>query len=311
MKLRTAHKNILIVLLSITAVVLCTLPFLLVKKDVIYIYTKNQYPTIQEIGFIDGLKKSGYRVLVNKDIKTVQKTAIWFKSPNMVKKIMENTPFKYNFIYNEDYYTFDWLELKVKPIVLTPYQELYEHYMRSNIKSARFYLGTNTKEYYPTNEVKKGIVYYENRNQSTELKDYLSNLPNIQFVGRFWGNDTEHDASLQDIIKKENKMLSGAKFVIIDNDYYNKLIPDEVVNATASGTLVISKWSDAVYNTYKDNLIYYNYLSEIPELIKYYSAKYDEVKYKINKARQITINNLSHDASVKRFIELLEWLETN
>ena len=164
MKLKATHKIYLIVLLSITAVALCALPFLLVNKDVIFIYTKNHYPTSKENGFIDGLKKSGYRVIVNTSTKTPQKVAIWFKSTNAVKTIMDTTQFKYNFIYNEDYYSLNWQELKEKPIILTPYQELYEHYMRNNIKSARFYLGVNTKDYYPTGEAKKDIVYYENKN---------------------------------------------------------------------------------------------------------------------------------------------------
>lgn len=309
MKLRTTHKAYLTVLLSITAVVLCTLPFLLIKKDTIYVYTQNQYQNSKEEGFINGLKKSGYRVIVNANVDTSQKVALWFRPTNAVKSIMDTTKFKYNFIYNEDYYYFNWQELKEKPIMLTPYQDLYEHYMRSNIKSAKFYLGVNTKDYYPTQDTKSSIVYYEQRNQSTELKNYLSNLQNIQFVGRFWGNNVAHNAPLKDIIKKENIALSKAKFVIIDNNYYSKIIPEELTNAISSGSLVILRKSDEVYNMYKENLIYYNHPSEIPELIHYYNIKYDEVKHKINKARQITIENLSSDASVKRFIELLNWLE--
>lgn len=311
MRMNTTQKVYLSVLLVVTAVVLCTLPFLLIDKETIYIYTQNQIPNSKERGFIDELKKNGYRVIFNKQISKKQKVAIWFKSPNTIREIMTTTPFEYNFVYNEDYYPFNWQGLIKQPIILTPYQELYEHYMRSNIKSAVFYLGVNLKEYYPIKTNKQNIAYYEQRTASSDTGAYLSTLDNINYIGRFWINNLDYNASSEIISKNENDMLSRAYAVVIDGDNHNKLIPDEIIQAAASGALIITPKTDIVYKTFQDSLVYYSNKEDIKDLASYYKKHETLSADKTNKARQIVVNKLSSSASVKRFLSLLEWITTN
>ena len=48
MTVKTSHKVSLFVLLFVTAVVLCTLPFILSSFNDIYVFTKNKYPSSEE-----------------------------------------------------------------------------------------------------------------------------------------------------------------------------------------------------------------------------------------------------------------------
>lgn len=130
------HKVYLNVLFIVTAVVLCTLPFLFYPKEKVYIYTTDKKMSLNEEGFINELKKLNYNVVINKDVTNSQNLAIWFVSPSKVRDIMDKTKFTHNFVYSDEYYPFHYVGLKKLPIVLTPHQKLYEHYMRSNIKSA-------------------------------------------------------------------------------------------------------------------------------------------------------------------------------
>ena len=71
MNKRTMQRVFLNVLLFVTAVVLCILPFLLLPENGIYVYTKNSRPDSREIGFIEELQKKGYKIYINK--KTTKK----------------------------------------------------------------------------------------------------------------------------------------------------------------------------------------------------------------------------------------------
>ncbi|MBQ8751419.1 MAG: hypothetical protein IJZ30_07280 [Alphaproteobacteria bacterium] len=312
MTVKTSHKVSLFVLLVVTAVVLCTLPFILSSFDDIYVFTKNKYPSSEERGFIQELKKTGYKVYVNNEKIDKSKIAIWFKSANDIRGIMDKTIFEHNFVYAEEYYPYDWENLKKHPIVLTPHQKLYEHYMRLNIKSATFTLGANLSEFYPLAMSKKyNIVYYEQRQANTLLSEYLKTFDNVYFLGRFWKSGVKGDASSEDIAKNDNKILSQAKIVIIDNYETNNIIPREIINATASRSLVLTPKNNAVYEIYGDSLVYYNNFNDIMPLVSYYTKMTDIATQKANKAWQITSNNLSSSNSVKRFNELYEWIKNN
>ncbi len=312
MAIRTSYKIYLIILLMVMAVVLCTLPFVLPTFDEVYVFTKNKIVTSEERGFINELKKVGYKVYVNKNDVHNKKVAIWFKSLADVRNIMQQTSFYKNFIYIEDYYPFNWENLKDQPIILTPYQELYEHYMRLNIKSATFTLGGNLSEFHPLGLSKKyDLVYYEQRRDNTLLSEYLRTQNNIYFLGKFWNNGIDNNASSEDIAKNDNKILSQAKVVIIDNYEENKVIPREIINATASGALVITSHNASIYEIYGDSIVYYSNYNEIMPLANYYAKMTDVASKKANKAQQITTNKLSSINSVKRFSELYEWMKEN
>lgn len=310
MKTKTAHRLYVIVLLFITAVVLCTLPFLLVKKDIIYVYTKNHQPDSRERGFILELKNLSYQVKVNQTPTKEQETAIWFKMPHNIKNIMFNNKFKYNFVYNEEYYPFDYEGLEELPIILTPYQDLYEHYVRSNIKSAVFFLGVNTREFFSINSKKPHkLVYYEYRNKETSLYEYLSKEANAYYLGRFWNNDISPTASSEVIASKENKILSQAEFVVVDNSNVYNLMPEEMLNAISSGTPVITQKNGYIQQIYGDTLNYIDQPQKIADVLTQYRKNPNEIKNKAFKAQQITLNKLSSTFSAKRFVELLNWLK--
>jgi hypothetical protein len=138
MKANLTNKIYLYLFLIVTAVVLCALSLHFFSKDFIYIYTLEKEPNKDEQYLINNLQERGYKVIINKTISKNETISLWFKKPEQIENIMSKTKFKYNFVYSDAYYTFDWDNLDNLPIMLTPYQELYEHYMRSNVKTALF-----------------------------------------------------------------------------------------------------------------------------------------------------------------------------
>ena len=130
-------KQIFLAVLAIAAVVLCTLPFLVKSSKKIYIYTITDTPNVAEANFISQLNKQGFNIKLN-STTSPQKGAyvLWFAPPEHALKLKDISQAQYDFIYSEAYYPFDWHKVAKQPVMLTPYQNLYEHYMRSNIKSA-------------------------------------------------------------------------------------------------------------------------------------------------------------------------------
>jgi hypothetical protein len=137
-------RPIILVILAITAVVLCTLPFLFKDKKVIYVYTKDAQMNAIETAFVKALKTAHFTIIINEDKKLPENSyALWFLLPQNIADIDRKSTAKHNFVYSEEHYPFDWHEIATSPIILTPYQDLYEHYMRSNIKSALFNIKDN------------------------------------------------------------------------------------------------------------------------------------------------------------------------
>lgn len=175
MKLPAAQKTVLGLLAAIAAAALCALPFLAVKKDIVYVYAKSPVPDSRETGFIRELKRLGYEVKLNSSsLPAAGTVGLWFRPPEFASQL-ETSPAAWNFIYNEDYYPFDWRGLKKFPVVLTPYRELYEHYARSNIRTAMFTVGVNTTDFYaPETVFQPGykvypLVYYGDNNKSSPV----------------------------------------------------------------------------------------------------------------------------------------------
>jgi len=298
------------VLLFITAVVLCALPFFVLPQNKVYVYTKNIYPDSREDGFVGQLQKKGYRVYINKEPTSQEEVAIWFKSFASIPFKEAKAKFTYNFIYSEDYSVVGFSKFDDNFIVLTPYVEIYEHYMRSNIKSAMFYLGVNTKDFtYLAKNKKYMLTYYELRNKNTLLIDYLKKDKNVQFVGKFWNNNHKEKASYRDIAKKENKILNDSFAVIVDNSKNPKLIPEELIRATMSRALVLTNKTPSVYDIYKENLVYYENKEDIKHILSYYKKHKGLVEDKTKEALNVTINKMSSSSSAKRFDELLNWLK--
>lgn len=129
-----AKKKYISLLISIAAVVFFTLPFWLSKKE-ISVYSFNKLSDKEQI-FVKELEKIGYKLqYLSLDNKESSNIAIWFGSPEIVKNAQLSNA-KHNFVYVTDYYPVSFEKNIGYPIVLTPHKALYEHYTRSNIKTA-------------------------------------------------------------------------------------------------------------------------------------------------------------------------------
>lgn len=315
MKLKAGHKVILFLVATIAAAVLCTLPFLVVKKDVIYVYTENLAPSSAENGFINELQRSGYKVVVNSSsLPTDEAYGFWFKSPEYAEQI-EQSPAKLNFLYTEAYYPIEWKNTSKHPIVLTPYRLLFEHYMRSNIKSAMMTLGVNLAEYYPSSAEKKyNVLYYGDNNQDFPFTELLQNRADTKFFGAYWDKRDKVIETDEEKGIKANDILSLSKIVVIyhqPDSPQSKKVPADVMQATASGTLVFSSPNAAIIEDYQDNIIIYENEQDLQEKLDYYLKNYTKVQAKILAAQKITAEKFSTSATNKRFQELLGWLKEN
>jgi len=314
MKLNKKHKICLFLALTLTAVVLCTLPFLAVKKDIIYVYTQSKQPLSKEKGFIRELQIQGYKVIVNSiDLPTEEDYAFWFKNPEDINTISQSSA-KINFLYTEAYYPINWEGVKNMPVILTPYKALYEHYTRSNIKTALLTMGVNLSEFYMSGETKKyPLTYYGDNNKIIPLSDIL-NKEKIKLIGNFWQDRNLVLAQNNDKSEERRKALSQSKIVVVYNQPNApeaQKIPDEIMEATASGALVFTSVNPAVYELYKDNVIYYKNRQDFLEKKDYFLKRYDQVLSKILAAEKITAQNVSSKATAQRFKEILTWMKEN
>lgn len=314
MKLNKKHKITLFLICVITAAVLCTLPFLTIKKEVIYIYTKSLQLQSKELGFVRELKLLGYKVLINSPIKpSEQDYGLWLGSPEDVADINKN-PAKIKFLYTEAYYPADWHGIQNMPIILTPYKELYEHYMRSNIKTAWFTIGVDVADFYVTKQTKKyQLTYYGDDNKTTPLTEILSQ-EKVKFIGDFWSDKNRIIASKKGDAKERNKALAQSKIVLVynaPNSPESKRIPDEIMEAAASGTLVFSTFNQAVHELYGDSIIYYTTPIDLLAKKNYFLNKYSQINAKILSAADITAKNISSAATAHRFQEILLWIKEN
>lgn len=139
------YKTKLFLAIAITAAVCFTLPFLAYnKKTLIVVYPSTAKINAPEKAFIAALKGEGYAVKIASEKQKAADVAIWFRPPDAVGEITTSAA-TYNFMYSNAHYPFDWYKMPNPPIVLTPYNDLYEHYVRSNLKAALMpELTTNT-----------------------------------------------------------------------------------------------------------------------------------------------------------------------
>lgn len=319
MKLPAAERTFLLLLAAVAAVVLCTLPFFAVKKDVIRIYTRSLLPDSREDGFVRELKRLGFSVRLNESSMPQEgEIAVWFKSPEYAERINRSEAL-YNFIYNEDYYTFDWQGLENAPIVLTPYRELYEHYARSNVKTAIFTLGVNPADYYfaaesPNSGYKKyPVVYLGDNNKESPLAEKLRRQKNVRFLGSSWEKDEQMKASVG-TAREQGEALAKTWIVAVYSKAgspEDKRVPPEVAEATAAGALVIMSFNSAVKELYGDNVIMYQNEDDFSALAEYYLKHKDIMMDKTVAAQKITADKMSSATSARRFKELLDWLKSN
>lgn len=121
-------------ILAIAAVVLCTLPLLVRHQPVIYVNSEHGLTSVEQ-QFLSALKTNGIKPILHQKDFPSNAFVLWFYPPEKALDLSSQSE-QTNFIYSDAYYPFDWKEVNELPIMLTPHQKLYEHYMRSNIKSA-------------------------------------------------------------------------------------------------------------------------------------------------------------------------------
>ena len=312
MKLKAGYKYSLSLVLALTAVMLCILPFLAVKKDILYVYTEQSEPSISEQGFIRELRRLGLSVIVNEKAPDSKGYALWFKNPDYAAKIADSQA-KENFLYTEIYAPFDWQSVKKAPVVLTPYREIFEHYMRSNVKSAMMTLGVNTSVFYQKSKQKRYVLVYSgDNNKNAPITEYLRKHTTALFLGTFWPRDYPQLSLKNSLPKGRAKALSETQKVVVYNAKdtpESKKIPHEIMEATACGALVFSTYNKVVKETYQDNVIIYENEEDLKaKLAMPYNAT---LHNKALKAQKITVEKLSSAASAKRFKELLDWIKNN
>ena len=314
MKIRTGHKFVLYLVSAITAAVLCTLPFLAVKKDTLYVYTNSPELLSSEQGFIRELKLLGINVIVNGNNKPeADSYGLWFKNPEYVAEL-DTSPAKINFLYTEAYYPIEWKDKDKHPVVLTPYRELYEHYVRSNIKTAQLALGVNTTDFYAEGKQKKyPLVYVGDNNKVSPIAEFLQQRQDVKFIGAFWPKEktlpiNEKQAS------ERRKALSQTKIVVVYNAEEtpaSKKIPNEVLEAVAAGALVLSSPNAAISETFGENVVIYEDETDLSNKYQYYLAHNKEAQNKIIAAQNILTEKLSSKAAAVRFKKILDWLKEN
>lgn len=136
----TGHKGFLFLVLTLTVAVLCTLPFLFIKKQKLYVYTNINQTNTEEQNFIKELKHLGLDIVVDgKQKPTKNDDVLWLSVKNAYEQTIKSEG-RFIFIYSEEAYPLDWQQLKTPVIMLTPHQKIYEHYMRSNVPSAKLRL---------------------------------------------------------------------------------------------------------------------------------------------------------------------------
>jgi len=128
------HKKIFMIS-AIAAVVLCTLPLLVKQQPVIYVNSEHELTSVEQ-QFLSDLKTNGIKLIRHQKKFPTNAYVLWFYPPEQAIAIQDSSSEQINFIYSDAYYPFEWKGGKELPIMLTPHQKLYEHYMRSNIKSA-------------------------------------------------------------------------------------------------------------------------------------------------------------------------------
>ena len=314
MKLKTRHRLLVFLGLLATAVVLCTLPFAMVAKEKIYVYTETQQLNSRERGFIQELRKNGFHVVLNsKSEQNPQSYSIWINNSSAVA-MAEKSQSVFNFIYTEAYYPIEWKNIKKPIIVLTPYQEIYEHYMRSNIQSAQMYLGVDLSIFYPMEKQKKySFLYYSANNKISPVAEYLKTKKQSWFMGAFWKDQTPNILPYGKA-KQRNRILNESSSVIIYNEHNapeSKTVPIELMEATAAGTMVFSSFNSVVNEVYGNQIVFYESLEDFQQKADYYRNHPQKVKEMQIAAQKITAEKLSSKASAIRFIEILNWLKEN
>lgn len=312
MKLQAGHKTLLVLAVLLTAVVLCTLPFRVLKQETLYVYTKGQASSA-EAGFIDELKRLGFAVKLNvKELPKPQTAALWLDTPNAMEE-MKKSQAEVNFIYTTAYYPLPLAGQTKALVVLTPYRELYEHYVRFNQKTALFSLGINLKDFYNKEDKKiYTALYYGDNNKVFPYAEALKQKKDIRFMGNFWPASFE---ALQPKTQKQKAdILNQTDIVIVYNDPaspQSKTIPTELAEAAGCATLVFSTPNSAVSKLYGNTVITYDTLPDLEEKLAYYLNKRQQTKHIGRTLQKITIEKYSSAVTAKRFREILSWLKQN
>lgn len=311
MKLNAGYKYSLFLAVCITVVALCALPFFAVKKDIVYFYAKGRMLTSSERGFVKELKRQGFCVKVNAtDFPPEKAIGFWVNTPELSQEISKSRA-RQNFLYTEDYYPLKKPPFASSFVVLTPYRELYEHYVRSNIKSAMFFLGVNTAEFFPSAEKKiYPLIYSGDNNQESFAANMLKQIPQTLFLGNFWEKGVP--AIIPETDTEKGEILSQTRIVVVYNTPETagaKKLPSEVAEAAAAGALVLSSPNPVLTDIYGDNVVIYTDEFDLKNKISHYLNATDITRRLADAAHKTTTEKASSAKAVFRFKQISAWLE--
>lgn len=138
-----AKKIYLSLLISITAVVFFTLPFWSTAEE-ISVYSSKKINSSEE-QYLKELENLGYKIKKqDQNSAADENITLYFLSIDEANQIQYSKS-KYNFIYIEEYNSIPLDRLRSYSIILTPHKNIYEHYVRSNIKTVLLDIKTPIK----------------------------------------------------------------------------------------------------------------------------------------------------------------------
>lgn len=308
MRIRTGYKINLALVLAITAVMLCILPFLAWQKETLYVYTSSSNPDNQVKALLKEFRYAGYRVRLN--AKTGSSSAavcLWLKTlPPEGNTSCQNG---WNFVYTEEYAP---QKADEKTILLTPYRTLFEHYSRSNIKTALFTIGVDLSAFYPDNQKKLyPVAYWGDNNKPSLVAEAVQTIPSARILGDFWGANPRVLKPAGNSFLDTGNILRAIGIVVFYDAEQGAKIPQEVMAATASGALVIMNENSAVKEAYSQNVITYQSEEDMLKQVAYYLQNPQIAKQKVISAQQITAQKYSIHNTVQHFTEILAWLKAD
>lgn len=307
MKLPGGYKKALGAVAAITAVALLALPFSAVRKEKVYVYTATPAANSEEAGFIRALKNAGVRVTVNETGGDANGIGFWFRAPEFAEWLQKST-FKQNFLYSAAYYPLDFKGIKRFPVMLTPFQALFEHYQRSNVLAATFEIGVNTADFYDEGLKRTvPVLYWSDNNKPSYAAEVVAKV----FGARFAGNSWEPEKKAANGSAAVFRQAAGrAQIVVVfapEGSAERKRAPKEALAAALSGALVFTTPNEVLEDLLGKDVVVYDSAEALQEKLAYWLKRPNEAAAKARRSAQKVRKKASSEAAARRFLELLNW----
>ena len=146
------------------------------------------------------------------------------------------------------------------------------------------------------------------------FRDVVKNISktnhNYAIYGLGWEDFIDEKYIKDDFIPNEmlNQYYSSCKILL--NDHWDDMkewgfVSNRIFDALACGAFIISDKMQEVDNLFEGNVITYDDLEDLNEKIEYYLNHDDERRKKVNKGREIVLDNHTFDSRVSKIIDVL------